>query len=135
MYTGAIRLGSLNNEYRGTFVVGNSVSSDTALDYSTIYTDLVLDYFIFSSSESLKDSFFRPYIGAFVGYQFLNIDERNGVLSESISDNSLRYGVTSGFLFELGESFNLDIGTKFALNNSDISDTMYAGYIALDYKF
>jgi len=137
MMTSGIRLGAINNEYRGMLVVGYDSSYDTDhLEYDNIYGDLVLDYFILSSSESMRDSMFRPYIGGFVGYQFTDSDYSLADSTKiSISDNSVRYGLEGGLLFEVGDSFNIDLGVKYSANNSDFLENTYGGYIALDYKF
>ncbi len=116
-----LRLGAQTNEWRTMFVFDYYDSSDD--DQNMEKGFLMLDYFFLNSDESS----FRPFIGLNVGYA--NYE------STLIEDDGFLYGGQAGFVLNVAETVDLDLGYRYSLSNADALDHTTSIVFGLNYLY
>ncbi|WP_295418393.1 hypothetical protein [Sulfurovum sp.] len=116
-----LRVGAQTEQWR-SMVLLNYFDKD---DQNTEKLMVTVDYFFLNSTE--EQNYFKPYLGANAGY--MNYESTN------VDENGFLYGAQAGFVVEVMESMDIDIGYRYSLSTADKFDHTGSVVFGMNYLY
>ncbi len=95
-------------------------------DHNTEKLMVSVDYFIFDTQEGGR--YFNPYLGANMGYASYEVSYQEDT-------DAFLYGAQFGFVSEIMDSLDIDVGYRYSLAGADEFDHMGTAFVGLNYLY
>jgi len=116
-----LRVGAQLDEWRSMLLLNYFDEGDQ----NTEKLMVSVDYFFLNSTE--EQSYFKPYLGVNAGY--MNYE------STGIDESGFLYGAQAGFVVEVMESIDIDLGYRYSLSSADKFDHTGGVVFGINYLY
>ena len=116
-----LRVGAQSNEWRSMILLNYFDKGDQ----NTEKLMMSVDYFFLDSTE--EQNYFKPYLGVNAGY--MNYESTN------VDESGFLYGAQAGFVVEVMESIDIDLGYRYSLSTADKFDHTGGVVFGINYLY
>jgi len=116
-----LRIGAQSDAWRSMLLLNYFDEGDQ----NTEKLQLTVDYFFLNSTE--EQNYFKPYLGVNAGY--MNYE------STGVDESGFLYGAQAGFVVEVMESIDIDLGYRYSLSTADKFDHTGGVVFGINYLY